>query len=392
MKMPFAALIIPGLLFSALSACKPKNNSDIHSSSSTLPPMEYADLCERQTRCIKISRLVMGTDHLGKMDNTKTVEVLNEAVRLGINTFDTSPIYSEGIEYRLGDWLKTQNRRDLFTISKGGFPKDLGPGTYSSRLKGTRDEIAAGVLEEVTVSNRQLNNNITVYLMHRDDADFKDYKKIARPQTSVKTILEALATPDIRSKFLMLGVSNWDTARVNESQAVGRENPNLPIPVLSSPYFSLLEMGSVTIHSGGVQVKHDDMINPSYEPGVKIMPYSPLGGFSIIRRTWTEAKRDALERKMNGDRYWGQAYDAIFHDANAKRFERALKFTDKYNSLHKTHYSVDQMLNAYVLAHKRTDYLAIGPRDVEQLRRTVMALQLSKTLTEADLTYLYQNE
>ena len=313
-------------------------------------------------------------------------------MKLGINAFDTSPIYAENIEERLGNWLQSRNRNDLYTISKGGFPRDLGPGAYSSRLKGTKEEIAANVLEEIETSQRQLKNNITIYLMHRDDADFKDYARVERPQTPVRTILEALATPEIRNKYGMLGISNWETPRVNESQAAAKLDPSLPRPVLNSPYFSLLEMSSVTIHSGGVQVKHDEMTDPGFQGGIKLMTYSPLGGFSIIRRGWEAARRDALERKNKGDRYWGHAYDAIFHEANEKRFSRALKFTEKFNAANGTKYTVDQILNAYVLAHERADLLAIGPRDVRQLRQTVEALRLSKKLTPADLDYLYRND
>jgi aryl-alcohol dehydrogenase-like predicted oxidoreductase len=390
MRQRFASLFLPALFFSALAACAPaaRNNA-----AAALPAaMEYAELCETPAYCLKVSRLVLGTDHLGKMDNARTVEVLEEAVRLGINTFDTSPIYAANIEERLGDWLRAQNRSDLYTISKGGFPRDLGPGTYSSRLKGTKEEIAGGVLEEITISDKQLNRNITVYLMHRDDADFKDYTRVERPQTPVRTILEALASPELRSKYRMLGVSNWETPRVNESQSEAARDPGLPRPVLNSPYFSLLEMSSVTTHSGGVQVKHDDMMDPAFQKGIRIMTYSPLGGFSIIRKGWEDSKRAAKELKDGGDRYWGHAYAAIFHEANEKRFKRALKFTKKFNAANKTHYTVDQVLNAYVLAHKRVDILAIGPRNLQQLRQTVEALQLAKQLTPADLDYLYKND
>ena len=47
------------------------------------------------------------------------------------------------------------------------------------------------------------------------------------------------------------------------------------------------------------------------------------------------------------------------------------------------------MLNAYVMAHPRADFVVIGPRTVEQLRRTVQALALAKDLRRGDLDYLY---
>lgn len=385
MKNKTALLFLTAPLL-ALAACAPA----VRGGPAAPPPMEYVEVCEGPAACVKLSKLVLGTDHLGKMDNARTIEVLEEAVRLGINAFDTSPIYAERIEARLGDWLKgRKDRAGLHVITKGGFPRDLGPGTYSSRLKGGAEEIARGVLEELEISGRQLGGEIAVYLLHRDDADFRDYARGERPATPAKTILAALASPELRGKYGMLGVSNWDTPRVHEALAAAELDPALPRPVLSSPYFSLLEMSTVTIHSGGVQVRHADMLDPGFQAGIKIMTYSPLGGFSIVRRGWAEARRDALELKRSGDRYWGHAYDAIFHDANGRRFERALLFTERFNAARGTRYTVDQVLNAYVLAHERVDLLAIGPRDVGQLRRAVEALRLARELTRADLDYLH---
>lgn len=355
------------------------------------PTMPYVEVGDRPEVARKLSRLIMGTDHLGNMPNQQTLEILNEAVRLGINTFDTAPIYTDGIERRLGAWLKTQKRTDLYVITKGGFPRDLGPGTYESRLKGDRPRITANVLEEVRGSRAKYDRPITIYLMHRDDADFRNYERVDRPQTPVETILEALSDPSLKQHYHMVGVSNWTTARVVESQRVARERPDLMRPVCHSPYFSLLEMGPVTIHSGGVQVTHAEMMRPDFQPGVKLMTYSPLGGFSIVRRGWEAAKQDALARKQRGDRYWGHVYDALFHDANARRYQRAIDFTQRLNERHGTRYTLDQVLDAYVLAHPRTDFLVIGPRSVEQLRRTVEALEVARLLTPEDLDYLYAN-
>lgn len=358
---------------------------------SPLSAMTYDAVCEKPGVCKRLSKLIMGTDHLGKIPNQQTLAVLNEALKLGINTFDTAPIYTDGIERRLGEWLRSQKRSDLHVITKGGFPHDNGPGTYQSRLKGTKSEIVANVFEEIQKSKVQYDGKIDIYLMHRDDADFNHYQRVERPQTPVKTILEALSEPILRDNYVMVGVSNWDTPRVAESQQAAKAYPHLVRPVCNSPYFSLLEMSPVTIHSGGFQVKHPDMMNRNFQPGVKLMTYSPLGGFSIFSRDWESAKQQALDLKQQKDRYWGHVYDSLFHPANEKRYQRAQAFTQQFNKKHHTHYTLDQVANAYVIAHPRTNFVIIGPRSVEQLRRTVQALELAKMLTQADLAYLYQN-
>jgi aryl-alcohol dehydrogenase-like predicted oxidoreductase len=351
--------------------------------------MPYVQLCETPGRCKRISRLILGTDHLGKIPPAETEAVLNEALRLGINAFDTAPIYTDDIERRLGDWLKKQKRQDLHVITKGGFPHDLGPGTYRSRLNGTAVDITTAIREEILPSRARFDQPISIYLMHRDDADFNAYQRVSRPQTPVDTILTALSEPTLRKHFEFLGVSNWSSERINASQQLANRRPELVRPVCSSPYFSLLEMGAVTIHSGGVQVTHTDMMKADFQAGVKLMPYSPLGGFSILSRGWEPARQQALKLKQQKDRYWGNVYAAIFHEANRQRYQRAEAFLARFNRQHRRAYTLDQLFNAYVLAHRRTDFMVIGPRSKAQLQRTVASLELAQQLTPADLDYLY---
>ncbi len=340
-------------------------------------------------KVLRVSRLILGTDHLGKVPESQTLAVLDEAVTLGINAFDTAPIYSGDIERKLGEWLARQSRPDLVVITKGGFPHDTGPGTYDSRLKGTREQIVANVLEEVQPSRARFARPIDVYLMHRDDADFVDYRRVARPPTPAATILGALSDPLLRPHYSLVGLSNWSDGRVAEGLAAADRDAMLLRPACHSPYFSLLEMGKVTIHSGGVQVTHDQMKTRGFQPGIKLMTYSPLGGFSVVRPGWEAARKRALELKNGGDRYWGNTFEAIFHDGNARRYRRAEAFILAFNRRHGTSYTLDQLLNAYVLAHPRSDFVVIGPRSVEQLRRTVAALELAKRLSDADLDFLY---
>ncbi len=433
--------------------------SQIKNISSEEIGMEYIDICDRQGSCKKFSRLIMGTDHLvqsdwikegqSQMSEEQIHELLDEAVKLGINIFDTSPIYVGDVENKIGKWMKAREEkiqkddfyynkklnpdRKLYTISKGGFPFDLfyskkleygahsnellsqlrtegilksdrlsqnepllldnvPPGTYSSRLFGSKEQIIDRISKELTHTSKNLKNNIiTIYLMHRDDNDFIRFKEVSRKQTPVRTIMEALSETKISSQYWMIGWSNWKTERINESINLASD-PLLPKPVLNSPYFSLFEMSERSIHVGGIQVTHNEMMDSNFQKGIKLMPYSPLGGFSIFDKPeprWENAKKAAQKKFDNGDWYWQNVFHAIFTEANRTRYERVVIFTENFNKRNNTNYTVDQMVNAYALAHKRTDFLTIGPITIEQLRRTVAALKLSHNLTAADLEYLY---
>lgn len=376
--------------------------------------------------------------------------VLDEAAKYGINIFDTAPIYVGAVEHVLGKWRASRAEmirndnfyvspilnpdRRLYALSKGGFPFDLSSlgylpadchseqlltelkergilaqdalltedgsfplvgvpsGTYASHLFCKQELITLRIVDELERTDKNLKEIIDLYIMHRDDGDAIGFQRVCRPQTPVQTIMHALSAPPLASEISILGWSNWQSTRINESLRIAEQSKDLLQPALNSPYFSLFEMGDITIHALGVQVTHAEMMNPEFQKGIKIMPYSPLGGFSILDQPapqWENAKRMAHEKFLNRDPVWQNVYPAIFTQDNEARWHRVVRFTLDFNEKHQTQYAVDQMLNAYVLAHPRTDMLAIGAITPEQVRRTVQSLDLSKMLTWQDLDFLY---
>lgn len=396
--------------------------------------MEYVNVCgpdrSGAQTCKCISRLVMGTDHLGSLwqqngfpeasgamsseqrrNNARAM--LDYAVEKGVTLFDTSPIYVDNIENTLGEWVrdkKAANRNaPLYVLTKGGFPYDNGPGTYDSRLHGSSRKIVENVADELRWSYPHLQGNIDFYLMHRDDIKFDNYvdrtyrdqSGNVREQTPVGTILGALSDRNvygdipnlggfsIRDHYTWIGVSNWTTPRVNDAVRVAEADSKLLKPMINSPYFSLFEMAVPnTIHSGGVEATHDEMMDPNFQKGIRIMPYSPLGGFPIIDKgtrendgadAWVNAKDVARNLRDMRERYWGHVYDAIFSADNERRFYRVHAVSRRF-ALDGRLYTIDQWLNAYVLAHPRVDMLAVGPIKREHLDRTAEALKLARAL------------
>jgi aryl-alcohol dehydrogenase-like predicted oxidoreductase len=422
--------------------------------------MEYVEIIGNDGQVRRFSRLVMGTDHLiqaGWVDDSQpelareqAYAVLDEAARLGINLFDTAPIYVGGVENALGEWRSSRTEqvgntrfysrpalnpdRKLYALSKGGFPFDLfwlkelpagchaqetidelkkrgilasdavdwrtrkwplknvPAGTYLSHLYCEKQLMIERISTELNHTRKNLKGEIDVYLMHRDDGDAIGFEPVRRVQTPVDRILSAVSAPEISGQFRILGWSNWQTPRVEEALRLAEEEGTLIRPMINSPYFSLFEMSDRTIHALGVQVVHKEMMDPEFQKGIKIMPYSPLGGFSILDKpapSWENAKKSAKKKHQEGDPYWRNVYPAIFTPENDARWHRAVQFLETFNQKQGTAYTIDQLLNAYVLAHPRTDMLAVGPITIEQVRRTVGALKLSKLLSEKDLDFLH---
>lgn len=417
--------------------------------------MQYVDVQDQHGHVRKLSRLIMGTDHLVQANwvqqgqpepsEAQVFAVLDEALKRGINVIDTSPIYVGGVEHLVGKWIESRNDllksddfyidknlnpdRKIYVISKGGFPFDLfysktleggahskelidelkkqdilqdgktgqplqnvPPGSYASRLYGSSALIRQRVSEEIAHTLANLKNVELIYLMHRDDFDSLNFAVIDREQTPVSEIMKALTCMECSGKFVMLGWSNWTNDRVNESLRLSQSDPHLVRPIFNSPYFSLFEMGKQSIHARGIQVTHEDMMDPNFQKGILMNSYSPLGGFSILDKanpSWENAKADAKKKYEAGDAYWKNVYHAIFTRENEIRYQLAQTYTQKYNQAHKTNYTLDQMLNAYALAHVRTDFLTVGPISIEQVRRTIDSLPLSQQLKSADLNLLY---
>ena len=95
--------------------------SDLQNTGIRSEGMEYVKVCDKKKVCKSFSRLIMGTDHLAQSNWTKegqsepseeqVFEILDEAVKLGINFFDTSPIYVGNVESKIGKWLKLKRQK-----------------------------------------------------------------------------------------------------------------------------------------------------------------------------------------------------------------------------------------------------------------------------------------
>ncbi len=263
--------------------------------------------------------------------------------------------------------------------------QNVPPGTYASRLFGDTDQIVQRVVEELGHIVNNLQGNVTILLMHRDDNDYLEFDRVTRNQTSVETIINALNEPKIRSHVWGFGWSNWETSRVKDSL---RAASALKFPLLfNSPYFSLFEMNvNRSIHAGGVQALHSEMQDPTFQSGMLLNPYSPLGGWSILDQPglWQDGRANA-KLHLN-DPYWMNVLSAIFTNDNDDRFSRLKLFADRT-----VDYSLDQVANAYCLAHARTDFLTIGPITVEEIKRSIQSLSLSKVLASDTIHFLYGN-
>ena len=276
--------------------------------------------------------------------------------------------------------------RKIQILTKGGFPKDLAPGTYESVLRSNASQVIPRLREEIQGSISRIPSEISIFLLHRDDEDYKDYEIVKRDKIPVEELMKAFSDGKLRKRFIFAGVSNWETARVEETKKLWEKGYTKFI--INSPFFSLMVMKR-TIYPGQMQYSHEEMMDPNFQKGIKMMTYSALGGFSIFSVGWEKAKAQALEKKISEDRYLRTVYEALFYQENEDRYWRICNFTESYNKKAGTQYKIAQFALAYVLAHPRVDALVIGASKLNDLRETKEALELSKKLSASDLNFLF---
>jgi len=231
----------------------------------------------------EMSRIVLGTDWMIAVPNlaswniapTKRAEaILNGAVELGINSFDTARMYwSEGV---VGRFVRKHplGRGAFGIISKGGHPGPL-----------TRKKL----LRQLDASLRALGTDyIDVHLIHYDD-----------PKVPAKAMAEWSVELLRSGKVHNIGYSNVSLARLKEFRAHLRE-ANV-VPWVSNEFNALPAKNGERWK--GAQNISDDRTYVDYlrENGLPFLAYSPLGRGDLKRyidRRLAEPKPED-ERRIN---------------------------------------------------------------------------------------------
>ena len=232
-----------------------------------------------------MSRIVLGTDWMIAVPNlaswnislTRRADaILNGAVDMGINSFDTARIYrSEGV---VGRFVRKHplGRSAFRIISKGGHPD------FFWRTPLTRKKL----LRQLDDSLRALGTEyIDVYLLHYDD-----------PKVPARAIAEWSLELMRSGKVHNVGYSNVTLARLNEFRAHLREANVVP---WVSNEFSALPAKDGERWKGAQNISRDGTyVDYLRENGLPFLAYSPLGRGDLKRCS----DRRPAERKPGDER------------------------------------------------------------------------------------------
>lgn len=238
--------------------------------------MEYTNLGNTH---LKISRLCLGTMNFGvKTEEKEAFRIMDMALDLGINLFDTANNYGvaiqkEGItEELIGKWLsqdKTRRDRIILTTKVYEFMRDPADGPNNepglSRYK---------IRRHFEQSLRRLQtDHIEIYFMHHYDR-----------QMDMREAAETFLWLARQGKIDYMGTSNFPAWAVSELCTMARYEHLLP-PVCEQHKYNLK-----------CRLPEMELIPAVREHGIGLLAYSPLGNGLLKKQTGGSHADPAVEK------------------------------------------------------------------------------------------------
>ena len=298
---------------------------------------------------IEVSALCVGCMSFGQvfenflpwvLNYEESKRIIDHALDLGINFFDTANTYSHGTsEQFLGKALAHVPRDKVIIASKVYFNE----GKLSKKA----------ILREIDLSLKNLQTDyLDLYIIHRFDYE-----------TSIEETMCALDSLVKAGKVRALGASAMYAYQFISMQQFAKEN-NLTQFVSMQNHYNLL-----------YREEEREMIPWCKQTNVALTPYSPLASGRLSRLVW-----ESKTKRFVSDKIAALKYDST-KDSDAKIVEHVAQIAAKYNV------SMTNVALAWLQA-KGVCSIILGSTSIAQYDDAVKSLELK--LTKSDIEYLEQ--
>ena len=311
--------------------------------------MEYTTLGDTG---MEVSKICLGCMSFGSsdwrewvLDEAESHEIIDRAIELGINFFDTANMYSMGESERvLGNALEGRREQQV-VATKGYFQMDEDdPNSGGLSRKAIEQELDNSL-------DRLGMDTVDLYQIHRRD-----------PKTPIETTLGALDDAVRRGKTRYIGASSMWAHQFAEdlhtSDALGYER------------FATMQNHYNLVY----REEERETLPLCAKEGVGVIPWSPLARGYLTR---PHEEIDATTRGASEDRLYEHPYR---EGGGPEVNERVEELANERNV------SMAQIALSWLLHKEWVDAPIVGTTSVEHLEDAVEALDIS--LSESDIEHL----
>ncbi len=311
--------------------------------------MEYTTL---GSTGMEVSRICLGCMSFGTpdwrewvLDEDDSREVIERAIDLGVNFFDTANMYSLGESERvLGDVLADYGRDEQVVATKGFFQMRDDPNAGGLSRKALGQELDNSL-------DRLGMETIDLYQIHRWDYD-----------TPIETTLATLDDAVHRGKIRHAGASSMWARQFARSQRVSERE-------------GLARFETMQNHYNLVYREEERETLPLCDrEDVGVIPWSPLARGYLTR---PHEQIDATTRGETEE----HMYEHPYREGGGREInERVEELATEYDA------TMAQVALAWVLDKDHVDAPIVGTSSVEHLEEAVEALEID--LSASDVDYL----
>jgi aryl-alcohol dehydrogenase-like predicted oxidoreductase len=312
--------------------------------------MEYTTL---GSTGIEVSRLCLGCMSFGTpewrewvLDEDESRGVIERAIDLGINFFDTANMYSRGESERvLGTVLDDYDRDRQVVATKGYFQmEDDDPNSGGLSRKAIEQELAASL-------DRLGMDTADLYQIHRWDYD-----------TPIETTLQTLDDAVRRGQIRHAGASSMHTYQFADALHTSDREGLARFETMQNHYNLLY------------REEEREMLPFCQQEDVAVIPWSPLARGYLTR---PHESFDATTRGETDD----YAREHPYFEGNGREVnERVQELADEYDA------TMAQIALAWILHKEWVDAPIVGTTSIEHLEQAVAALDIS--LSDSDIEWL----
>jgi aryl-alcohol dehydrogenase-like predicted oxidoreductase len=286
---------------------------------------------------LMVSPLCLGTMNFGPhTDEAGSFEIMDKALDLGINFFDTANVYGwkigEGVTERIiGNWLSQGGgRREQVVLATKVYGK-MGEGPNDRRLS------AYHIRRACEESLRRLQtDHIDLYQMHHIDR-----------QTPWEEVWQAMEQLVAQGKVIYVGSSNFAGWQIAQAQTEARCRNFMGLVSEQSLY---------NLSARAIEL---EVIPSCRAHGLGLIPWSPLAGGLLggVLQKQAEGRRASDQVRKSLEKYGEQVkrYESLCREIGEKPADVGL---------------------AWLIHNKDVTAPIIGPRTMEQLDGSLRALEI----------------